>query len=135
MKRWHTVVIIGWSLFAISYFLPVGRDGQTLADGVLPGWEALRGAVSGGGLFGIASALTNLLMLSTLLVFWTKTRRVVVALFLAIAASTLLNGWWLVSADPRGDLLVGYYFWWVSFGVVAGGFLVRLRDLASQQTA
>ena len=134
MKRWTMVIILGWSLFAISYLFPAGRGGDTLADGVLPGWETVRGAFSFAGTFGILSSLTNLLMLSTLLILWIRDRRIVVALLFAIAASTLLNAWWLVSAEPSGDLFVGYYLWLVSFAVVAGGFSIRLRDLGNLRT-
>ena len=33
-------------LYVIAWFLPVEKDGTTLADGGLPGWEAFRVALA-----------------------------------------------------------------------------------------
>ena len=130
MKGWRNAVFVGWGLFMIAFFLPVHEHGSTLADGVLPGWEALTAALFEAGIFGAASALSNLLMLATLFVLWAKTRQTVMILFVLTAASTLLNGWWFVGTDDRGDLMIGYYLWCTSFGVVAGGLFARARHVA-----
>ena len=68
VKLWRVLLKIGWVLYIVSFFMPVVRDGETLADGVLPGWQALSHALRGEeSIWGVASALTNILMLSTLI--------------------------------------------------------------------
>ena len=57
-------------------------------------------------------------MAGSLLVLWIRARRVVVALAVLMAVSTLLNAMWFVLGE-RSDLLVGYYLWWASFALVA----------------
>ncbi len=57
-------------------------------------------------------------MVGSLLVLWIRARRVVVALAVLMAVSTLLNAMWFVLGE-RSDLLVGYYLWWASFALVA----------------
>jgi len=122
-------------MFAVSWFLPVHRGGITLADldwgeGLLPGVQALLVAFDyGESFFGVASALTNLLMVAT---FWRisdagRPRATLSAAFLIAAMA--LNLWWLVEADPANDLLAGYYAWAASFGVAGSGLLLRARAL------
>ncbi|MCG8606568.1 hypothetical protein MJD09_16495 [bacterium] len=134
MNRLPKSTVIGWGIFAISFLLPVYRDGATLADGVLPGWEVLSATINGGtGTFGVVSALTNILMLSTLALLKTQSRNGVLTLFVAVSAATLLNGWWFVAAEPRSALMIGYYLWWASFGVVATGLLAQVLHPAALQ--
>jgi hypothetical protein len=133
MNRSPVFTVIGWGIFALAFLLPVHRDGATLADGVLPGWEALSAAIGGGaGTFGILSALTNLLMLSSLVLLKTPSRKATLVLFVVVTAATVLNRWWFVAAEERGDLMIGYYLWWASFGVVAGGLLAHVLHPASR---
>ena len=129
MKTWHKLVALGWGLFAISFFLPVATDGTTIADGQIPGWEALTAALQGHvGIFGIVSGLTNLVMLFTPAVIWIRQRNLALILIGLVAMSALLNSWWFVGGDARGDLMLGYYMWWLSFAVVAFGLGLLIRE-------
>jgi len=47
MKFWRLLLKTGWVLYIVSFFIPVVKDGETLANGVLPGWQALSHALSG----------------------------------------------------------------------------------------
>jgi hypothetical protein len=135
---WRRLVTVGWVMFAVSWFLPVHRGGITLADldwgeGLLPGIQAFLVAFDyGDSFFGVASALTNLLMAAT---FWRisdagRLRATLSTAFLL--AGMALNLWWLVEADPATDLLAGYYAWAASFGVVGAGLAARAMDLADR---
>jgi hypothetical protein len=131
MSRWRLWAFTGWGLFALSFFVPVHRHGETLADGTLPGWQALAVAFAGdSGPLAFASGLTNLVMLGSILTLWKGSRRFVVSLAGLAAVSALLDAWWLVGLDDPGNLLVGYYLWWLSYVPVAVGLILRARAAA-----
>jgi len=118
-------------LYVIAWFLPVAKDGTTLADGGLPGWQAFRvalaplipydGFAEDTGIFhnviSVASALTNFLML--LCLFWlagpATTPRVRQSRWIIVAAAAIDAYWFRMAAD----LYLGYYCWLGSFVVLA----------------
>src|SRR5258706_8464175 len=118
-------------LYVIAWFLPVIKDGATLADGKLPGWEAFRVALAPIMSYGefakdtslfhnvmsVASALTNFLML--LCLFWlagpATTSRVRQIRWVIVAAA-MIDAYWLRLVP---DLLLGYYCWLASFVALA----------------
>ncbi len=135
MKFWRLLLKTGWVLYIVSFFIPVVKDGETLADGVLPGWQALSHALSGNeGNWGFASALTNILMLGTAGVLFVQTRLVVLGLTLLSIVSTLLNSYWFVAVEPRGDLFLGYYCWWLSYATVSTGLVLFSRSFFREDT-
>lgn len=118
-------------LYVIAWFLPVAKDGTTLADGGLPGWQAFRvalaplipyeGFAEGTDVFhkvvSVASALTNLLML--LCLYWlagSATTPRVRQIRWVIVAAVAIDAYWLRMA---ADLYLGYYCWLGSFVVLA----------------
>lgn len=95
-----------------------------------PGWEAFLFALLGwGGILGIASALTNLLMpASAFHRKWSARARWPVV---ALAAAALFNlGYWLwwVADDGASALEIGYYAWVASFALVAIAFRLRAQE-------
>jgi len=111
-----------WSVglvYAVAWFVPVIKDGATLARGKLPGWEALYCALSPLWEFdldarwpwetlSVLSGLTNLVFLLALV---RPARRWSWCLF----ASAALNTFWFVHMVPIGDLRAGYWLWLASF--------------------
>lgn len=96
-------------------------------DLVTPGWEAFLYALFGwGGILGIASALTNLLMVATAFHGkWSARARWPV---IALAAAAVFNlGYWLwwVADDGASALEIGYYVWVASFACAAVAFRLR----------
>lgn len=124
---WNLLLPVAWVFYALSFLFPVHRDGATLLDGELPGWEAIHGAVVYGAAYGKVSVLTNLVMLLSPLALWDRARTALKPLLVSGVAATLLNGWWLVGHDPSHDLRTGYFLWWISFAIVSLGLFVRTR--------
>lgn len=133
---WKKVLTAGWILFGASFFLPVIRDGITLsgssiADGVLPGIQAMLLALRGwNGPVGVLSALTNLVMGAT---FWriTDAGRGRIRLLAGLTTlGTALNLCWLL-ADPF-ELHVGYFAWLTSFAVAGTGLWMRARAIPEE---
>ncbi len=132
---WHRLLVAGWSAFLVSFFLPVHEYSISLfnADvfsGELPGFEAFVFALTDGGVVGVLSALTNLVMIATMWRIADRGRDRILALFGLVAAATLLNLWWMT--DGASALRMGYYLWVASFGSVAGGLALRARDLGEE---
>ncbi len=134
-KAWRRLVRTGWAVYALAFLLPVARYGITLGqgdfhDGLLPGIEALLLALKGaGGVTGIFSALTNLVMILTFGRISDAGRSRVGMLAALMLAATVLNLWWLVAVDQVSDLYAGYYAWLASFELVGTGLALRARAL------
>ena len=135
---WRRFVHAGWAMFAASFILPVHTWGITIfnttfGDGAVPGVQAFLIALQGeGGVVGIVSALTNIVMLTT---FWRiarRGRRGIVAAAGLMAGAAILNGWWLFQVSTISELQIGYYMWWASYGAVASGLALRARALAKR---
>jgi hypothetical protein len=128
MKRIPSFLLVGWGLFVVSFFIPVHSDGSTLADGTVPGIEAMMEALKGhAGPVGIASGLTNIIMLATLALYFARVSGFKTIMLVLTAAAALLNAYWFFYSEPRAELLAGYYAWWISFAVVAYGLALQ-RD-------
>lgn len=115
-----------------------GPGSSFMAQGTdfTPGWEAFLFALLGwGGILGIVSALTNLLMLATAFHGrWSPRARWPVVV---LAAATVLNLWywlWWVAADGESVLQVGYYVWVASFACATTAFWLRARERATPAT-
>lgn len=129
-----------WSVglvYAVAWFVPVIKDGGTLADGWLPGWFALRVALTPlwdhdsdmswlQETLSVLSGLTNLLFILALV---RPARRWSWCLFAAAA----LNTFWFVDMAPIGDLRAGYWLWLASFALL--GLVMRLSPAAPPRAA
>jgi hypothetical protein len=140
-KAWRLLVRTGWAVYGLAFFLPVARYGITLGqgdvhDGLLPGVEALLLALKGaGGITGIFSALTNLVMFLTFRRITEAGRSRVGLLAALMLAATVLNLWWLFAVDQASDLYAGYYAWLASFELVGTGLALRARALPEATTS
>lgn len=134
---WRRLLKLGWVMFALAFFLPVHRYGDTLfhtslSDGLLPGIQAFLVALFQDGTLGAASALTNFVMLATMWRIGDRARPALLALAGATGVAFFLNIVWMTS--DLTDLRPGYFLWWVSFGLVAAGLALRARDVAALPT-
>ncbi|MFQ5705008.1 MAG: permease prefix domain 1-containing protein [Gemmatimonadales bacterium] len=141
-RGWRRLIIAGWSLFAISFFLPVHTWGITLwhnniGDGVVPGVQAFLAALSGeAGVIGVLSAGTNFVMVLTAWSLSARARNVRPFAAATIVAA-LLNGWWLYEVETIANLRIGYFLWLASFGLVGTGLVMKAlsgRRVAARQT-
>ena len=109
-----------------------GPASSVMAQGsdLTPGWEAFLFALFGwGGIPGIASALTNLLMVVT--AFHPKWSARARWPMVALSASAVFNlGYWLwwIADDGGAALEIGYYVWVASFVCAAVAFRLRVQE-------
>ena len=136
MKRFPISVVFAWTVFAVAWFLPVIEGGKTLHDGMLPGWEAFRVALSGGdeGLWwerGLRTltALSNGLVLASVFVFLRRpSARLHAWLAWSFLIATILDSTWAWSSEYVSALRVGYWLWVGSFAAMTFAlFATRLR--------
>jgi hypothetical protein len=126
-------------LYGISWFLPVAKGGSRYGEGTLPGWEALRVALSplwsyrefvaGGSLHSsvsVASGLTNVLFVAALVALVQQRRgvRSIRWIGAALLLAVVINAQWLMISPVALEL--GYYCWLASFVLLAVGMLARL---------
>lgn len=141
MRRKLTLAL-GLLLSAIAWFLPVHEYGKTLPE-TLPGWEAFVVALSPSwdtgdpakcyaAALSVASALTNLLVL-TLVFAWLRRGECLIQLIgWACIISLGLNAQWFL--NHRSELRMGYYLWWLSFGVLGVACLLPPRSWMPRMT-
>ncbi len=151
-KVCRRLVFVAWALFAASFVMPAYTEGQLFppppgADDsaastegdAQPGWNAFVMALVGtGGRIGMASALTNLLMLASLATLRTKWSmgRLVGGqwLPLVLGGAGLFNlvYWpmWVAEETVVASLLVGYWVWAASFLGVAVGLWMLAKERA-----
>ena len=130
-----TAVILGLVAaiaYVVSWFLPVAVGGSTLESGVLPGWEALRLALSPLWPYedfiserslrwsiAVASAVTNVLFVAcfwALVQAWQQRRSARWIAYPLIIAAFINTAWiWLAPVWPSW----GYYCWNGSFLLLA----------------
>ena len=137
--RWWRLVLGGCALFVVSFALPAfgeyttGGGLVTWEHGTKSGWDACWEALFWGEGLGQSSALTNLLMLASLVTLAIRrrpTRRWLPAL-LAVAGGINLVYWpiWTVTGGiPLANLLPGYWAWVTSFFCVSGGMWMLARE-------
>ena len=128
--RWRRLMVAGWALFAVSFFLPA------LYDPSVAGWEAFLYAVTNwAGLIGVLSALTNLLMLVTILTARRARPPGGRWAFPVMAGASALNllywPFWVMTEEGKELLHVGYWAWLASFLCVSAGLWMRERGRAS----
>jgi hypothetical protein len=129
MKRSTLFLNVATILYLVAWVSPVVAGGTTLAKGGLPGWEALRAALSPIwdrsittwwlSAVWVLSALTNGWFLYALASLAGRLSASPRLLFAGSAAAVLINAHWLVFSDLRSDLRIGYYLWVASFVALA----------------
>lgn len=142
-------ILAAWLIHAAAWFVPVAKYGVRFPKG-LPGWEAFRVACyaiwpeegfhyaafreawqdHGAALLATASALTTVLfILGSPWIVWRGSRLFRRAsAWIALAAFIINTHWYALgrwNAPPdRSDLRIGYFLWWLSFGVFAFGLFI-----------
>jgi len=139
-----------WLFHATAWFVPVVRGGVVLPDG-LPGLEAFLVAASAlvpdgethftswyaAVLSAISAITTVLFIVASPLVVWRGPRWLRRASAWTAAAAFILNlQWFMLFGSDRWDLRLGYYIWWLSFGLLALGLfdLTRGRRVDESET-
>jgi len=148
--RWRRFLLAGWALFAGSFAFPAyvrdivpapfGADGSLVLTGT--GWDAFGNALGFGGPLGLLSALTNMIMVASLLVLGANRRRCDRLLRWLVVGACFLNlAYWpiwmvMVEGGRVSHLLVGYWMWVISFLCVGTGLwtLAKERPLGSPST-
>ncbi len=139
MKRRTIVIGIAWLLYTASWFFQVIKDGTTLSQGGLPGWQAfhfaltLEGVEESTGLVTriimVSSSLTNFLMVfSPGILLWRRLDSLRRALPWLLIFAAILNAQWFILWGPEfTDLRAGYYLWCASFFLLAVGCFLNQR--------
>lgn len=133
--RWRRWLAAGLAMFATSFFMPVVDEGLTL--GWIPGWEALLLTLDeSGSLFEVLSALSNGLVVVTLVML--RHVRPAKARWLTglMTAATALNLHWAImfvlwGDNPLVELGIGYWAWVASFGCTVAALWLRDREWES----
>ena len=135
MDRSRRIWLVAVVIFAGAWFLQVHKEGTSLSQGGVPGWQAFRlamspvwayGGESGGGestvakILTVASGSTNFVFLAAMALLWRRpSAGVPRAIGLVLVASFALNWYWFFGGaglEPmRADLRAGYYAWITSF--------------------
>ena len=142
------ISVVAALLYGIAWFLPVAEGGSRYGDGVLPGWEALRVALSPlwsyrefvteGSVHSsvsVASGLTNVLFVAALMAMVQQRSgaRSIWWIGAALLLAVVINAQWLVISPV--ELKVGYYCWLASFMLLAVGILLRPRPSERRPTS
>jgi hypothetical protein len=132
MRRPVAVGPIAALLYVVAWFLPVADGGSTLGAGVLPGWEALRIALSPlwpydrfvdeGSLrssLSVASGVTNVMFIAACGAMWQAKAagRSINWVAFPLLVAAIVNATWLWSSPA--ELSWGYYCWLGSFLLLA----------------
>jgi len=131
MRR-KLVMRIGSLWFGIAWFLPVHKNGKTLSE-TLPGREAFLVALSPvwekgnpshlyDAVLSVASAMTNLFIVALAFAWRRGNEHFVQLVGWACMISLGLNAGWFF--NDRSALRVGYFLWWLSFGIIGVGCLL-----------
>ena len=130
MKGSSIVTGIAWLLYGASWFIQWHREGTTLIQGGLPGWEAFLVATVWVPdlewplvfkVISVSSALTNLLMIASPVIVLGRFERLKSALPWLFILATIVDAQWFVFLleGERRDLRAGYYLWCASFLMLA----------------
>lgn len=128
-RRLLAVAVVAVLAFVVAWFVPVIEGGTTLADGEVPGVEALLVAIGpllslelGDSpvlsVLSVVSGFTNLLFAAAIVLLWRRRGRGHGRLAMALAAAAAVNTMWIFVGDPT-ELRVGYYLWFLSFPLLA----------------
>lgn len=133
LSRPHLAVASAWALHTVSWFLPVINPELY---GPIRGWFAFRSAFSAvwpyqdmhfdtwyGAVLSTLSAVTTLLfILISPWMVWRGSRSALKASAWVAAVSFVINShWYVLFASDRKSLAIGYFLWWLSFGLLAIG--------------
>ena len=144
----HHLLLAGGVLYLIAWFVPVHVALDHLPEAV-PGAEAVRHALAPIwpvegldfeeedllALLFVVSAASNLLVLGLALALGSKSWDAIAVAGWACLAAALINTHWLLGLDDAldpADLRLGYYLWWLSFGLAGMGALQHAKELAVQ---
>ncbi|MYD13915.1 MAG: hypothetical protein F4087_14345 [Gemmatimonadetes bacterium] len=137
--RWRKLLVAGWAMYAVSFFLPVTHDfywgaGPGARQGILWGWQAPIGALLAAGdggfwqsLMRVLSGLSNALALATFLKLNGSRPPKSVWLPPALFGATLLNLQWIGRQLDPG---IGYWVWVASFACIGSALWMRARERA-----
>ena len=142
--RWRRLLVAGWALFAVSWFLPVLLDYPGNGSSTLWGWQAFLLTLEWTGTpIETISGLSNALIVVTLLkIGGTRPPKTRWLTGLVTGAAVLNLYWWVTLAlidDPYGggwfarttDLRIGYWAWAGSFICIAAALWLRARERTS----
>ena len=139
-RRWRRLLVTGWAMFVVSFFLPVLSEAgfpYTPPDHQMWGWQAFVLALTESrDPIEQLSALTNALVLMTFLKLGgarpPKTRWLARLITCAAAFNFF---YWPISVAMDGDsvaiLAIGYWTWAASFACVAAALWLRAREWGS----
>lgn len=144
LKSSRLVIAFAWVTHVLSWFLPVvtlgGADSELFET--VRGWVAFRVALSPilpyqdfrddawyYSVLSVASAVTTFMFIvGSPLAVWRGSCSVRRACaWVAITAFIVNSHWYVLFGSDRKDLRIGYFLWWLSFGLLAIGFF-RLSD-------
>lgn len=142
MKRSGLFLVVGAVVWVLAWFLPVCKEGSTLADGILPGWEAFRVALSPAWdysphisyqahflnkVLSIVSGFSNFVFLAAFLL--ARHKKFVPAIWKLLLVCAVINliTWCDFGLSDAG-LKIGYYLWMGSFFLLAAGFFLKARE-------
>jgi hypothetical protein len=131
-------------VYTVAWFVQVIKDGDTLAEGVLPGWQALRmsltpiwpGEEFGGGVLRgtlcVLSGLTNLVFVAAF-VQLSRGRPASSRWSWILFAGAALNTFWIIDVCDPEEMRAGYWLWLASFALL--GLVARLSPAAPRAAA
>jgi hypothetical protein len=126
MKRSTQLFVLACALFSVAWFVPVVDGGTTLAKGELPGWEAVKAALSPlwdptardswTSILAVLSGASNIWFVAAVAARSGRLRLSSHVVRRGTIVAALINAHWLASF--RG-LRAGYYLWFVAFVLLA----------------
>ena len=132
-KTAHLVIAFAWATHALSWFLPVLKDPDSVRGWVafrlalapiLPYQDLHTGAWYYSALSVASAATTFLFVVGSPFAVWRGSRSVRRACaWVAITAFIVNSHWYVLDSDWHigQELRVGYFLWWLSFGLLAIG--------------
>ena len=133
--RWRKLLLVGWAMYAVSFFLPVSQVYWTPESGMpglrpVWGWQAFFGSllVTAGNPISLVSGLSNFLVLGTFLKLRGTRPPESTWLMLGLMGAALLNLNW--AWDEGLETGVGYWIWAASFPCIASALWMRARERA-----
>ena len=133
--RWKKLLLVGWAMYAVSFFLPVSQVYWTPESGMpglrpLWGWQAFFGSLLAVPVnpISLVSGLSNFLVLGTFLKLRGTRPPESNWLMLGLMVAALLNLKWAWEAGLETG--VGYWIWAASFPCIAAALWMRARERA-----
>ena len=139
MRKRYLLIAVAWLMYLLAWTIPVYQYGVVLPK-ALPGWKALGVSFSPlldyllgkrieaslkPALLWAISGATNLSMIGSVWAVKARGRRVLNVLFWMSVGAAIINAHWYVWGGS--ELRIGYFLWWLSFLVLAGGIHIVLK--------